>query len=112
MDHFTPQHLFFKKIHPSVKILLCLGIYQLLYLSRIPASAAVNETVKIAKKITHKGNVGFINAILRGYIRKKKELSLFPRNDNPLLYDSLYWNEPEWLVNGGSLITAGKQRPF
>lgn len=87
-----------KKIHPSVKILLCLGLYQLLYLSRIPASAAVNETVKIAKKITHKGNVGFINAILRGYIRKKKELSLFPKNDNPLLYDSLYWNEPEWLV--------------
>lgn len=87
-----------KKIHPSVKILLCLGLYQLMYLTRIPASAAVNESVKIAKKITHKGNVGFINAILRGYIRKKDELSLFPREENPVLYDSLYWNEPEWLV--------------
>lgn len=87
-----------KKIHPSVRILLCLGLYQLIYLSRIPASAAVNESVKIAKKITHKGNVGFINAILRGYIRRKDELSLFPREENPVLYDSLYWNEPEWLI--------------
>lgn len=87
-----------KKMHPSVRILLCIGLYQLLYLSRIPASAAVNETVKIAKKITHRGNVGFINALLRSYLRQKEELKLFPREENPILYDSLYWNEPEWLV--------------
>ena len=44
-----------KKIHPAVRILLCIGLYQLIYLSRIPEAAAVNETVKIAKKITHRG---------------------------------------------------------
>ncbi|WP_296979570.1 16S rRNA (cytosine(967)-C(5))-methyltransferase RsmB [uncultured Dialister sp.] len=87
-----------KKMHPSVRILLCLGLYQLLYLSRIPESAAVNEIVKIAKKITHRGNVGFINGLLRGYLRKKEEITLFPREEDPLLYDSLYWNEPEWLI--------------
>lgn len=91
-----------KKMHPSVRILLCLGLYQLLYLSRIPESAAVNETVKIAKKITHRGNVGFINGLLRGYLRKKEEITLFPREEDPLLYDSLYWNEPEWLIRNGS----------
>lgn len=87
-----------KKLHPSVRILLCLGLYQLLYLTRIPESAAVNESVKIAKKVTHMGNAGFVNAILRSYTRRKDEIHLFPREENPLLYDSLKWNEPEWLV--------------
>ena len=44
------------KIHPAVRILLALGIYQIVFLDRIPESAAVNETVKIAKKVTHIGN--------------------------------------------------------
>ena len=87
-----------KKLHPAVKIPLCIGLYQLLYLTRIPESAAVNESVKIAKKVTHRGNVGFINAILRGFLRRKEEIRLFPREENPLLYDSLSANEPEWLV--------------
>lgn len=38
------------KIHPVVRILLLLGIYQIVFLDRIPDSAAVNETVKIAKE--------------------------------------------------------------
>lgn len=88
-----------KKLHPSVRILLCLGLYQLLYLTRIPESAAVNESVKIAKKVTHPGNAGFVNAILRNYIRRKEEIHLFPREENRILYDSLTWNEPEWLVS-------------
>lgn len=87
-----------KKLHSSVRILLCLGLYQLLYLTRIPESAAVNESVKIAKKVTHPGNAGFVNAILRSYLRKKEDIHLFPREENPLLHDSLTWNEPEWLV--------------
>lgn len=86
------------KLHPSVRILICLGLYQLIYLTRIPESAAVNECVKIAKKVTHRGNVGFINGILRNYLRKKEEIVMPGRENAPLLHDSLYWNEPEWLV--------------
>ncbi len=87
-----------KKLHPSVRILICLGLYQLIYLDRIPESAAVNECVKIAKKVTHKGNVGFINGILRNYIRNKEDVILPCREDDPVLCDSLHWNEPEWLI--------------
>lgn len=39
------------KIHKSVRILLYLGLYQLIYLDKIPESAAVNETVKLTKKL-------------------------------------------------------------
>lgn len=60
-----------KKLHPSVRILLCLSLYQLLFLTRIPESAAVNESVKIAKKVTHPGNVRFVNGVLRNFLRKK-----------------------------------------
>lgn len=87
-----------KKIHPAVRILLCIGLYQLIYLSRIPESAAVNETVKIAKKITHPGNVRFINGVLRNFLRKKEQFELPKRESNPLLYDELFYNMPGWLV--------------
>lgn len=87
-----------KKLHPSVRILLCVGLYQLMFLSRIPESAAVNESVKIAKKITHQGNVRFINALLRGYLRKKETIEIPPAEEDALLHDSLTYCQPEWLV--------------
>ena len=88
-----------KKIHPSVRILLCIALYQLLYLDRIPESAAVNESVKIAKKITHRGNVSFINGVLRNFLRQKDELEEKFLALDPLILDSLTFNEPEWLIN-------------
>lgn len=39
-----------KKIDAKVRILLCLGLYQLIFLDSVPDSAAVNETVKLGKK--------------------------------------------------------------
>ena len=61
-----------KKLDAKVRLLVCLGLYQLIFLNAVPDSAAVNETVKIAKQVTHAGNVKFINAILRNYLRKKE----------------------------------------
>lgn len=87
-----------KKLHPTVRILLCIALYQLIYLDRIPESAAVNETVKISKKITHVGNSRFINGILRNFLRKKNQIVLPMKNENPISYYSLKYNVPEWLV--------------
>ena len=87
-----------KKLHPTVRILLCIALYQLIYLDRIPESAAVNETVKISKKITHVGNSRFINGILRNFLRKKNQIVLPKKNENPIAYYSLKYNVPEWLV--------------
>lgn len=87
-----------KKLHPAVRILLCLALYQILYLDRVPDSAAVNETVKIAKKVTHQGNVRFINGLLRNFLRKRDTFAIPTREENPLLHLSLTYNEPEWLI--------------
>lgn len=87
-----------KKIHPSVKILLCLGLYQLIFLSRIPESAAVNESVKIAKKVTHQGNVRFINGVLRSFLRQKESFVIPSAKENELLHDELTYHLPAWLI--------------
>lgn len=49
------------RLEPQVLILLRLGLYQLLYLDRIPESAAVNESVALAKQ-THPRASGLVNA--------------------------------------------------
>jgi len=51
------------KLSDSVKNILRIGIYQILYLNKVPDSAACNECVKLAYKYANKGAVGFINAV-------------------------------------------------
>jgi len=59
------------KLTDSVKNILRLGIYQIMYLDKVPDSAACNECVKLAYKYANKGAVGFINAVLRSVAREK-----------------------------------------
>ncbi len=54
-----------KKISTWVKNILRMGIYQILFLDKIPQSAAVNESVNLAKRYGHKTSANFVNAILR-----------------------------------------------
>lgn len=61
-----------KKIHPIILEILRLGIYQILFMNRIPSRAAVNESVNLAKKYGHKGTIGFVNGVLRSISRDKE----------------------------------------
>lgn len=74
--HFTLEYVIakyssvkLKKLARYVKILLEIGIYQLLFLDKVPESAAVNESVKLAKKYCKKGSDRFVNAILRAFCK-------------------------------------------
>jgi len=58
-----------KKIQPRVLEILRVAAYQLLFLDKVPASAAVNEAVKLAKRVSSQGAVGFVNACLRSIAR-------------------------------------------
>lgn len=87
-----------KKIDSAVLTALRMGIYQLLFLERIPDRAAVYETVNALKGLTHQGGIRFANALLRGFIRKKKQV-LFPDKENdPISYLVHYHSHPRWLV--------------
>lgn len=79
------------------RILLRLGLYQLDYMDSVPDYAAVNETIAIAKKLV-KNKVGLINAILRGYIRKKQEIE-DSINDLPYIERLVVrYSYPIWFV--------------
>ncbi|WP_375503188.1 transcription antitermination factor NusB, partial [uncultured Nostoc sp.] len=65
-----------KKSHQQpqdLRTILHLGFYQLRYQQRIPASAAVNTTVQLAKENGFSGLTGFVNGLLRQYLRKAGE---------------------------------------
>ncbi len=57
------------KISVPLLNILRLGLYQIYYLTKIPVSAAVNESVKLAKKYGHVASTGYVNAILRNASR-------------------------------------------
>ncbi|MEK7708045.1 MAG: transcription antitermination factor NusB, partial [Verrucomicrobiota bacterium] len=57
----------------ALQDLLRLGLYQIFWLDRIPDHAAVHETVEIAKRRGFGAQAGFINAVLRGYLREHDE---------------------------------------
>ncbi len=69
-----------EKLDGSVANILKMGIYQLLYMDSVPDNAAVNESVALAAKCRKKSASGFINAVLRNFIRDGKHFEL-PTDD-------------------------------
>ncbi|SFD62376.1 16S rRNA (cytosine967-C5)-methyltransferase [Paenibacillus catalpae] len=88
-----------RKLEPWVHQLLRMSAYQLLYLDRIPAHAAVNEAVTIAKRRGHQGISGMVNGILRSIDRNRAELTVDAIHDkNPAVQIAVRHSYPEWLV--------------
>ena len=82
---------------PMLQNLLRLGLYQIFWLDRIPNHAAVNETVEQTKQSGFGPQSGFINAILRGYLREfdaTKSLLADLKTSEP----HIGYSHPEWLV--------------
>ncbi len=63
----------------------------------VPDSAAVNESVKLAKKHGNKGSIGFVNGILRNISKNKEELKTVDVKDN-IERLSISYSHPKWLV--------------
>jgi 16S rRNA (cytosine967-C5)-methyltransferase len=80
-----------KKIDTDIMNALRLGIYQLLFLDRVPPSAAINEAVKLVKQHAK----AFVNAVLRN-IDRNREYIRYP--DNSISNISILYSHPEWMV--------------
>ena len=79
-----------KKIEPEILNILRMGLYQILYMDKVPDNAACDESVKLAKKF-NPNNIkigGFVNAVLRNFLRKREELErkLYNLNDLEIKY--------------------------
>ena len=82
---------------PALQNLLRLALYQIFWLDRIPGHAAVNETVELAKRNGFGAQAGFLNAVLRGYLREAdatRKLLADLKTTDP----AIGFSHPEWLV--------------
>ena len=100
LDYIISQYakLPLGKMKPAVVEILRIGIYQLLYMESVPEPAAVNECVKLAKTNRAGTESGFINAVLRAFIRDGKLVS-FPQSWSYEEKLSVDYSCPLWLIS-------------
>ncbi len=96
IDYFsnTPIH----KIEPAVLNILRLGLFQIIYLDRIPDSAAVNTSVEITKQIGASRAAGFVNALLRKSAANYSSIHFPVFETDPVAFLSAVQSLPGWLA--------------
>ena len=93
------------RLDPEIVEILRLSAYQLLHLTRVPAAAAVDDAVDLARRAGKKSAAGFVNGVLRTVSRSRDRLPLPPRPTDPadrtaaLDYFSITLSHPRWLVD-------------
>lgn len=100
LDHYLQQYSTMKltKMESKVRNSLRLGLYQMLFLTKIPVSAAVSESVALTKKLCKNPRAGgMVNGILRNLARHLDALPTLDRSD-PMAYLALLYSHPQWLV--------------
>jgi len=93
LDRFSANPLGTTDI--ETRNILRLGAYQLLFLDKVPASAAVNTSTELAKQYGRKS--GYVNGLLRNLERNRNSLP-HPAYDEPARQLSVQYSHPEWLV--------------
>ena len=81
-----------KKISKYILIILRMGIYQIMFMDKVPTSAAVNESVKLARRYGHGASAGFVNGLLRNVSKTEIE---YP--SDKIEYLSVKYSFPMWL---------------
>ncbi len=88
----------FGKLDDPVLYILRIALFQIIFLDRIPAFAAINTSIELAKKRTNKGAAGFINAILRKAEQNYQTLALPDQNKNSSAHICVRYSMPAWLI--------------
>jgi 16S rRNA (cytosine967-C5)-methyltransferase len=92
------SHRRFDQIEPVLHSPLRIAAYQLLFLNRVPAHAAVHEAVEQAHQLTHRGGASFVNGVLRR-IARDPQLGSWPVHDSdPVRRLALEMSHPDFLV--------------
>lgn len=123
LDFYLSQfsNIALSRMEGKVLQALRLGAYQMLFLDRIPHSAAVNCSVEMTKRLCKNPRAaGMVNGILRSVERNLDHLPAIPNTD-PVSYLSILYSHPEWLVKefcmtlgteeGAKLLAADNHQP-
>lgn len=81
-----------------IRNILRMGLYQILYLDRVPDRAAVSESVLLAREFGHRGTAGLVNAVLRQAAARGRLVPLPPADEDPVRRLAVEHSHPEWLV--------------
>jgi 16S rRNA (cytosine967-C5)-methyltransferase len=84
-------------LEPTVRVALRLGLYQHLFLDRVPAYAAVDASVELARA-AGRGATGLVNAVLRRAVACDPAALPLPPDVDPLTRTAVEWSHPRWLV--------------
>jgi 16S rRNA (cytosine967-C5)-methyltransferase len=93
------------RLDPEVIEILRLSVYQLTHLTRVPASAVVDDAVDLTKRAGKRSAAGFVNAVLRAVSRQRHRLPLPSRPDSAgdrsaaMAYLTVTLSHPSWLVS-------------
>lgn len=100
LDYIIKQYskIPLRKIETKTKMILRLGILQLIFMDKVPESAAVNESVNLAKKNKLQKSSGFINGILRSITRADVKYQLPDENKDFVHYISIKYSCPQEIV--------------
>ena len=96
IDHFSKIRI--NRINLNVLNILRLGLYQIVFLDRIPVSAAVNTSVELAKTSSAPWIKGFVNGLLRNASQNYEKLSYPSKKENPVSYIAAKKSFPKWLI--------------
>lgn len=110
LDHILVQLLEkpLKELDPQALVILRVGLYQLTCLDRIPDSAAVNESVNLAKQIAPRTS-GLVNAILRNYLRRRDSITFPDPVAEPVASIAARHSQPEWLAEHWLVQLGGEE---
>lgn len=96
VNHFS--HTKPDKIDPKIYNILRMGLFQIIYLTRVPISAAVNTSVELAKTVADIRTVKYVNALLRKASVEYKNVGFPDFQKNPVASIAASQAFPEWMV--------------
>ena len=89
----------FEKIEPVVRAILRTGLYQIMFMDRIPHYAAVDSSVNQVKTMANPRLANFVNGVLRTAIRRRDELVFPDPSTDPVGWLSVTRSFPEWMIH-------------
>jgi len=96
ISHYSNTPL--NKIHQTLLYILRLGLFQIIYMDRVPDFATINTSVELAKKLRGKKAAGFINALLRKSMKEYFKIALPDKQKKFSKYLSVKYSIPSWLT--------------
>ena len=87
-----------ERLDPWLRAILRLGLYQILFLDRVPVYAAVDTSADLARRFKHGAATGLVNATLRRAAADPDSLTLPDRDADPVWASAIRWSHPQWLV--------------